>query len=142
MDSVRGGNINIGHMECEFSFPADSILPKVTSPFSRRVRSPYSTKREKKINQNLDVTGVAMVPYELEAPGATVPNVSSCRDEHLLLVHSQEQSDKRVRSWRGRGPRGRSRKCQTHARCKEIPVEDSTYCARSSEMISDSVELM
>ena len=36
--------------------------------------------------QNLDVTGVAMVPYELEAPGAMVPNVSLCRDEHLLLV--------------------------------------------------------
>ena len=36
--------------------------------------------------QNLDVTVVAMVPYELEAPGAIVPNVSLCRDEHLLLV--------------------------------------------------------
>ena len=50
--------------------------------------------------QNLDVTSLyrkrrslatisqpmAMVPYELEAPGAMVPNVSLCRDEHLLLV--------------------------------------------------------
>ena len=72
---ARGGNINTGHIEREFSFPAESTLPEGDGSFSRRVRSPYSTKREKMPDQNLDVTGVAMVP-----------NVSLCRDEHLLLV--------------------------------------------------------
>ena len=35
---------------------------------------------------------MAMVPYELEAPGAMVPNESLCRVEHLLLVTKQIKS--------------------------------------------------
>ena len=66
--------------------------------------------------KDLDVTGVAMVPYELEAPGAMVPSVSSCRDEYLFCSRvNQEQSDKRVRSLPRRFPRDRRRKC--HLAC-------------------------
>ena len=36
--------------------------------------------------QNVDVTRVTMVPYQLETPWTVVPNESSSRDEHLLLV--------------------------------------------------------
>ena len=34
---------------------------------------------------NLNATEVAMVPYELENPWSTVPNESSCKEEHFLL---------------------------------------------------------
>ena len=36
--------------------------------------------------QHVDVARVTTVPYQLETPWTVVPNESSCRDEHLLLV--------------------------------------------------------
>ena len=49
---------------------------------------------------------------------------------------NQEQSDKRVRSWPGRGPQGTNRQYHSHARGRAIPIEDSTYCARSNRQYS------
>ena len=42
--------------------------------------------------QHVDVTRVTMVPYQLETPWTAVPNESSCRIEHFLLVTEKIKS--------------------------------------------------
>ena len=79
--------------------------------------------------KDLDVTRVTMVPHQIRN---SMVSAAQCiivqrRAPPPCKRVNQEQSDKIMRSWPRRFPRGRTWQYHSLARWKAIPIEDSTY---------------